>query len=66
MLIHVKYRDNRYDYVKDTMLQSLIEAGTVSQFKRSGGWARVGTDPVRKEKREFNALWTDDLRELVA
>lgn len=66
MMIHVKYRDNRYDYVKDTMLQSLIEAGTVSRFRRSSGWVTVGTDPVRKEKREFNALWTDDLRELVA
>ncbi|MBT1072795.1 GSU3473 family protein [Pelotalea chapellei] len=66
MLIHVKYTDNRYDYVKDNMLDSMIESGMVARFRRNSGWVTVGTDPVRKGKREFNALWSDDLRELVA
>lgn len=66
MLIYVKYTDNRYDYVKDTMLDAMIESGAVARFRRNSGWVTVGVDPVRKGKREFNALWTDDLRELVA
>lgn len=47
MLIQVMYPDNRYDYVKDFMLDSLIESGKVARFRRSSGWAAVGIDPIR-------------------
>lgn len=66
MLIYVKYADNRFDYVKDTMLDAMIDSGVVAKFRRKTGWVTIGKDPVRRGKREFNALWSDDLRELVA
>jgi hypothetical protein len=50
MLIQVNYADDRYDYVKDFMLDSLIEAGKVTQFRRSSGWVRVGEDPIRSRR----------------
>lgn len=52
MLIQVSYKDNRYDYVKDFMLDRLIETGAISQFRRRSGWVRIGTDPIRKRKSE--------------
>ena len=51
MLIHVKRNDNHYDYVKDFMLDLLIDAKKVVKFKRSSGWVSVGIDPIRKCKR---------------
>lgn len=50
MLIQVSYDDERYDYVKDFMLDVLIETGSIARFKRSSGWVRVGVDPVRRRK----------------
>ena len=47
MLVQVKWTNNTYDYVKDFMLDSLIEAGVVARFLRSSGWVTVGVDPVR-------------------
>ncbi|WP_085813676.1 GSU3473 family protein [Geoanaerobacter pelophilus] len=47
MLVQVKWTNNRYDYVNDFMLRSLIEAGVVARFLRSSGWVTVGVDPVR-------------------
>jgi hypothetical protein len=47
MLVQVNWTNNRYDYVKDFMLDSLIEAGVVARFLRSSGWVTVGVDPVR-------------------
>jgi hypothetical protein len=48
MLVQVNWTNNRYDYVKDFMLDSLIEAGVVARFLRSSGWVTVGVDPIRK------------------
>ena len=48
MLVQVNWTNNRYDYVKDFMLDSLIEAGVVSRFLRSSGWVTVGVDPIRR------------------
>lgn len=48
MLIQVAYDDEKYDYVKDFMLDKLIDAGAISKFRRSSGWVRVGVDPIRK------------------
>jgi hypothetical protein len=50
MLIQVNYTDERYDYVKDFMLDALIQSGKVAQFKRSSGWVRVGADPIRSKQ----------------
>jgi len=48
MLIQVMYPGNNFDYVKDFMLDKLIESKGISMFRRSGGWVSIGTDPVRK------------------
>jgi hypothetical protein len=53
MLVHVHYSDNRYDYVKGTLLHALIESGVIVRFKRYSGWATVGVDPVRKIQRNY-------------
>lgn len=47
MLVQVNWINNGYDYVKDFMLGSLIEAGVVARFLRESGWVTVGVDPVR-------------------
>lgn len=47
MLVQVNWTNNRYDYVNDYMLDSLIEAGVVARFLRTGGWVTVGVDPIR-------------------
>jgi hypothetical protein len=47
MLVQVKWTNDTYDYVKDFMLDSLIEAGVVARFLRSSGWVTIGVDPVR-------------------
>ena len=50
MLIQVNYTDDRYDFVKDFMLETLIASGTIAKFRRTTGWVQVGVDPVRKAK----------------
>lgn len=50
MLIQVSYDDEKYDYVKDFMLDRLIETGSIAKFKRSSGWVRIGVDPIRTRK----------------
>jgi hypothetical protein len=49
MLVQVNWTNNRYDYVKDFMLDSLIEAGVVARFLRSSGWVTIGVDPIRSK-----------------
>jgi hypothetical protein len=50
MLIQVTYTDDRFDYVKDFMLDSLIESGTIARFRRSTGWVDVSSEAIRKMK----------------
>lgn len=50
MLIQVNYTDDRYDFVKDFMLETLIASGAIAKFRRSSGWVEVGVDPVRKSR----------------
>jgi len=52
MLIQVNYGDDKYDYVKDFVLDTLIETGAIAQFRRSSGWVRLGVDPIRKPRSE--------------
>ena len=47
MLIRVIYQNQRYDFVKASRLDELIESGAVASFKRRTGWVRVGIDPIR-------------------
>ncbi|BEH11171.1 MULTISPECIES: GSU3473 family protein [Geobacter] len=48
MLIRVQYPDGRYDYVKHTRLDDLIDSVQISRFLRSSGWVVIGEDPVRR------------------
>lgn len=50
MLIQVSYNDDRYDYVKDFMLEPLIKSGAITRFRRRSGWVRIGVDPVRTQR----------------
>lgn len=52
MLIQVSYADEKYDYVKDFMLDKLIETGAIAKFRRSSGWVQIGVDPIRKRRSE--------------
>ena len=47
MLIRVIYQNQRYDFVKASRLDEFIETGAIASFQRSGGWVRVGIDPIR-------------------
>jgi hypothetical protein len=58
MLIQVKYRDTRYDYVKEIILDLFIESNKVVEFKRATGWVRIGADPIRKTRREHTTIET--------
>jgi hypothetical protein len=53
MLIQVHYPDNRFDYVKGNILDSLIEEKKISRFRRSTGWVTPGLDPIRAARREY-------------
>lgn len=48
MLIPVIYNDDSYDLVEDIVLNELIRSDRIKAFKRSGGWVRIGEDPIRK------------------
>ena len=50
MLVQVHWTNNSYDYVKDFMLDGLIETGVVARFLRSSGWVTIGVDPIRSSK----------------
>ena len=52
MLIHIIRTGNHYDYVKDLILDSLIESQTIVKFKRATGWGTIGTDPIRTSRRD--------------
>jgi hypothetical protein len=47
MLVQVKWKNGTYDYVRDYMLDCLIDTGVVDSFQRKSGWVTVGVDPMR-------------------
>ncbi len=51
MMIRIMYSDGRFDMVKPSMLDNLLERQSITSFKRSSGWAVVGRDPVRSAGR---------------
>lgn len=60
MLIQINYPDNRFDYVKDKILDTLIEAKRIRRFRRSTGWVTLGVDPTRKTRREYTKKMISD------
>jgi len=64
MLIQVIYPDNRFDYVKEKVLDTLIETKQIIRFKRSTGWVTLGVDPIRTTKRDYTYKTPSELRKL--
>lgn len=54
MLIQIEYDDNKFDYIKDSQLDSLLEMHKIQRFKRSSGWVTVGVDPIRARRNIVN------------
>ncbi|MSN27251.1 MAG: hypothetical protein GJV46_15475 [Geobacter sp.] len=52
MLIRINYPDDSFDYVKEKILDRLIESKKIKRFRRSAGWVTLGVDPVRTARRE--------------
>ena len=51
MMIRIMYSDGRFDMVKPSMLDNLLDKQTVTSFKRETGWAVVGRDQIRSSSR---------------
>jgi hypothetical protein len=51
MMIRVMYSDDRFDMVKPSMLDNLLDQQAVTSFKRTSGWAVVGRDQIRSSGR---------------
>lgn len=65
MLIQVNYPDNRFDYVKEKILDTLIEARKIARFRRSSGWVTLGMDPVRTNRRDYTYKTPSELKKLA-
>ncbi len=65
MLIQVHYADNRFDYVKDSMLQKLIISNEIIGFRRSSGWVTVGREPLRRFQRVASYKPTEEVKNIV-
>ncbi len=50
MMIQVQYTDGRHDMVKPQLLDRLLDAHKIFGFRRGGGWATVGRDPLRRQR----------------
>ena len=59
MLIHIIRTGNHYDYVKNFILDNLIESKAIVKFKRFTGWVTIGADPIRTSKRDCLFRGTD-------
>ncbi len=53
MMIRVIYLDGSTGTVTAAELDALIREKDIVAFCRSGEWARVGRDPMRKRKKPF-------------
>jgi hypothetical protein len=47
MLIRVLKNNNRFDMIKEFLLEDYIQAGEILKFHRSTGWVTIGRDQVR-------------------
>lgn len=59
MLIRVMYPGNTYDYVREFMLNTLIETGKIVKFRRSGGWVPIAEGHVRSESLQHSYRGTE-------
>ena len=50
MLIRVVYPSGKYDMVKESALDRLIDEKAIHSFKRSNGWVLLGVDPLRNPR----------------
>lgn len=48
MMIPVVYNTGTHDIVKSEMLNRLLTNGVIAEFKRSTGWVKVGSAPIRR------------------
>jgi hypothetical protein len=48
--IDVILKDGTYHHFTPRVLDVLLESHRVHKFKRTGGWATIGVDPVRVRK----------------
>jgi len=48
MLIKVIYQNDKYDMVRPSLLNELIASKKIKKFYRSGGWADIEKDPIRR------------------
>ncbi|MGD0237755.1 MAG: GSU3473 family protein [Syntrophorhabdales bacterium] len=48
-MIHVRYQDNSYDYVDDTILDYLIASNSIKEFYRPSDaeWVDINEAPIR-------------------
>lgn len=64
MLIQVQYPDGRNDYVKEFILDTLIESKKITRFRRVSGWVTLGVDTLRTAKRSYTYKTPNELRRL--
>ncbi len=48
MLLKVIYQNDKYDMVRPSLLNELIASKKIKKFYRSGGWADIERDPIRR------------------
>lgn len=58
MLIGVIYKNNKRGMIDEYLLDDLIREEKIKAFRRSGGWAKIGRDPVRErwKSSSYNGL----------
>ena len=66
MLIQVNYPDNRFDYVKENILDTLIESKKITRFRRSTVWVTLGVDSIRTKKREYTYKTSSEQKKMAA
>ena len=65
--IDVILNDGTYHHFTPRVLNVLLESHRVLKFKRSGGWATIGVDPVRMKKTaDLNGQFTGPDRRTIA
>lgn len=55
MVVKIRYKNNRYDLVKDEMFDQFLGQGKIKEFYRysENRWVIVGRDPMRRETSTF-------------
>lgn len=56
MLLKVMYQNDRFDMVRPSLLNELIVSKKIKKFYRSGGWADIERDPIRRAVGSYEGL----------